>query len=357
MIRVATFIIPLAALLVAAGEAVPTDWSTTDLSYLGGSANDYAQSRAICARVIDAEPPVADRPTAAEAKSLKGCDSEALYYGIGLPADPVKARKCAFVEAEQLAADGFDRYSPFTGRAMLSVIYANGAGAERNFDVSTHLACGLGDAAAEMDERIKRMAGLKVQRWTGRDFSHCDDATSGFLAGECVGHDSRIEKARRNSRMDALARREGFAGSLKWRELLKKTEAYGEARALGELDLSGTMRGVFVTAAIDEVRDELAKTVSAVANGTIARATRAQRNQADAALNRAYNRFMSDPSNFSEAPGIQRNGVRAAERAWIAYRDAMLAFAKTHYPRVSQDAIATLLTRSRTRQLEHPMET
>ncbi len=349
--------VPLLASLLAVVSEPSADWSTTDLSFLGSDTSEYAQSRAICARVIDAEPPAGDRPTVAEAKSLKDCDSEALYYGIGVQADPAKARKCAFVEADQFSADGINRHWPFAGRAMLSVIYANGVGADRNLDVATHLACGLHDAAAEMDGRIKRMAELQAKRWAGRDFTLCDDATSGFLAGECVGHDSRIEKAKRDSRMEALARHNGFAGSPKWRELLEKTEAYVEARAYGELDLSGTMRGVFMTAAIDEVRDEFIETVSAIANGTIARATRAQRNQADAALNRVYRRFMSDPTNFSEAPGVQQSGVRAAERAWIAYRDAMLTFARIHYPRASQDAIATLLTRARTRQLEHPIET
>jgi len=46
--------------------------------------------------------PASDHPAAEEATELAGCVSEDLYYGIGRRADPVKARKCAYLE---MAAD------------------------------------------------------------------------------------------------------------------------------------------------------------------------------------------------------------------------------------------------------------
>lgn len=64
--------------------------------------------------------PDADRPSAAEVSALRGCDSEAEYYGIGRAPDPVRARKCAFVEIESAAPPVFG------GNAILMMVYANG---------------------------------------------------------------------------------------------------------------------------------------------------------------------------------------------------------------------------------------
>src|ERR1700712_1679818 len=52
-----------------------------------------AATRTICASVADSAPPVSDLPTPGQAADLKGCDAEALYYGIGRPADPARARR------------------------------------------------------------------------------------------------------------------------------------------------------------------------------------------------------------------------------------------------------------------------
>ncbi|WP_062227613.1 hypothetical protein [Aureimonas frigidaquae] len=54
------------------------------------------QTAAACQAVSTVEPPATDKPTQAQMQSLEGCDAEALFYGIGRPADPAQARLCAF---------------------------------------------------------------------------------------------------------------------------------------------------------------------------------------------------------------------------------------------------------------------
>ena len=51
--------------------------------------------------VKDVELPAADQPTPAEEKALAKCVSADLYFGFGQPADPVKARKCAYAEIDR----------------------------------------------------------------------------------------------------------------------------------------------------------------------------------------------------------------------------------------------------------------
>ena len=76
----------------------------------------------------------------AEEKALAKCVSADLYFGFGQPADPVKARKCAYAEMDR------DAKAPIGGKAILMMVYANGNGATRNFDAAIKLACSIGGA-------------------------------------------------------------------------------------------------------------------------------------------------------------------------------------------------------------------
>jgi len=192
-------------LLLLAATTVPsrTDWSQTDLSYVGNPV-EYAQTRAICAKAIRAEPPAIDLPTASERPALKGCNSEKLYYGIGMPANPVKARKCAMVERLGNVADPFPLLN---GEGMLAIIYANGRGAARNFDVAIHMACQLQDAPAAMDSRIRHLDRLRRGGRDEKPFETCDDITSGVTGGICAEHKAALARQSRDRRIARLKRR------------------------------------------------------------------------------------------------------------------------------------------------------
>ena len=56
------------------------------------------------------------------------------------------------------------------------------------------------------------------------------------------------------------------------------------------------------------------------------------------------------PSLFADTT-VTAAGVASAEKAWIRYRDAWLAFAKARYPALPLAALATRLTHERTMQL------
>lgn len=202
-IRAAT--IALAAWVLTASGRVE-DWSTRDLSYLSSDA-EFAFSRAICAHVLDAEPPAADLPTVAERKALKDCDSEALYFGIGMPADPAKARRCAAIERLSGGDLGDGGIHLLDGAGMLMTVYANGRGATRNFDVAIHMACQLDDAPAAMDFRIKHLAELQRKHWTGSDFNGCDDITSGESGGVCAEFQAKLARQVRAARIARLGQR------------------------------------------------------------------------------------------------------------------------------------------------------
>jgi hypothetical protein len=331
------------ALVLAAAVEPPWDWGHSTGEWTKSA--EFDSSKALCRRVSDREPPTSDRPDAATARSLKGCSSEALYYGIGRAADPVRARQCAFLELE--GDDG----SVFAGRTMLMTIYANGVGAKRDFDVATHLACGIDGAAMESHGRVTHLAELKAKAWNGRDFHFCDDITSGLAMGHCAGHFAEIAGAKRETALAARTRGWTAAERRAFAPLRQAHDIYVEAHGSGEVDLSGTARGAMVVEAEEAERDDFLTLLARLSDGHRPPGGAEAYKAADLKLNAAYRRLMRDTAT-SEFPGaVTRGGIRAAQRAWLRYRDAFLAFAAVKFPQVDRQGLAALLTRQRTETL------
>lgn len=341
--RTVRLLIAVTALLtLAASENARWDWGTTDDEW--NNNPEFASSKQICRAVSHREPPAADRPSPAQTAALKDCDSEALYYGIGMTADPAKARHCAFVES---ALPDDQPIAPFSGRTMLMTIYANGRGAARDLDVATHLACGVDGAAPyESHLRVKHLAELKAKGGSGSDFHFCDDITSGLAGGHCAGHGARIAEVERER---ALARiQAGWNAHVRsaFNPLLAAQRAYAEARGNGEVDMTGTLRGALFIAATEEVNNEFLEVLKLLRQGRLRVVGPTGYRNADRKLNIAYRAVLT--GEFYGGPGsVTAAGVRQAQRAWLRYRDAFVAFAEVAYPNVRRDDLASLLTSRR----------
>jgi len=302
-----------------------------------------SSSDASCARVAAVPFPAADRPSDAETRALKGCDAEDLYYGITAPADPVKARLCAYA---QIASHD----DPvFGGSAILMMIYATGAGAKRNPELAIRLACELDAAPAEHEGRVAHLETLKRRTQAKLTFDLCDDITSGFMMGHCAGHDQRLEKAKRDrlwkGRLDGWSPAEREA----WKRLRAAADAFFEARVAGEVDLSGTARAMLQIEERERLEKRLVALVDALESGKLPAATTPDFRAADQALNAAYAGVMA--SSAEDLGTVTKPDVKKAERAWLHYRDEWTRFARDKYPAVSPDAVKTWLTRERTAQL------
>src|SRR4051794_12000297 len=332
---------------LAAAPAARWDWGDTTDEFT--STPEYAASKALCRKLRDREPPAADRPSAAAAKALDGCDSEKLYYGIGMPADPAKARQCAFVEAETENGDG-----PFSGRALLMTIYANGKGTARNLDVAIHLACGIEGAPAEMLGRIGDLTERRTK--SGEDFDYCDDITSGNSGGQCAEHGAEIDGAKRDAVWARLTAAWTPAEKQALVRLKAVHKAFAEAHAEGEVDMTGTLRGAFYVEAVEKVDKALLAMVQRLEAGRPPAFGHAQFVAADAALNARYRKELQS-TEPSDTPGaVTRDGIRSAQRAWLAYRDAFLAFAALRYPKVPRETLAAWLTADRTKMWDEGEE-
>lgn len=263
------------------------------------------------------------------------------------------ARQCAWSERLATQAGLEPRYtvaSVFGGSAMLAVLYANGSGVERDIPLALRFACEQGWAPAEFEGRIGHLESLRGGP-ANSSFGYCDDITSGFMMGFCADYDSEIADQKRAESLNALISHFTPAERLAFDNLRKSVEAYAVAHA-GEIDLSGSARGMFEIEAQETLRDDFIAALQAFEQGKLPHGSAAQYSQADARLNSAYRQACSDAEKnkgeYGYGGAVQPGGIREAERAWLKYRDAWVAFAKLRYPSVPAAAWLVLLTNNRT---------
>lgn len=302
----------------------------------------FARSQALCRAVSRRELPATDRPSPEIAASLANCDAEAHYFGIGVPRNPARARLCAFTQqpTDQML-------EPFAGRAMLMMIYANGEGAARDLDLAIRLACTLeGAEPAEYDRRVTRLARLRDRNWRGGDFSYCDDIEPGLGTGLCASHRAALARPQREAAQRALIARWSPEQRQAYEPLRRAFEEFVAASASGDLARGGSSHASLRNRLEQGLRDQFAEMLQRLEAGRAPAFTAAQFRTEDLQLNQAYQARLADERQF-DAPGISPESIQNAQRAWLRYRDAFLAFAAVKYPRVARERLAAWLTQNR----------
>ena len=346
----------MAAAQAAAHAPLPAQsetpgWNWADDGSRVSRSPQFAASKAICQRLRGLEPRAADWPDPATAATLADCDSAALYYGIGESSDPVRARQCALLETQRTEGRG----GPFSGTALLMTIYANGVGAERDLDLATSLACRVDGAAFEVDGRVRHLQKLEAERWSGRDFSYCADITSGMAAGLCAAHEASIANAARSDKLDDLSRSWTAAERTRFGQLRDAMQTYAQTSSENEVDLGGTARAAFELEREQEVHEQLEKLLDTLQSGSLPAASSAEGARADAQLNQVYRQIMAikpEDDGGIGAGTVTQSGIRKAQRTWLPYRDAWIAFAAVKYPQVSASSVQVALTRQRITELQ-----
>ncbi|OPY62729.1 MAG: hypothetical protein A4E62_02979 [Syntrophorhabdus sp. PtaU1.Bin002] len=299
----------------------------------------------ICERVINVPFPSGDRPSSKDAKTLNKCSSYDLYYGFGQPANPEKARLCAYDEMDKARVDG-----PFDGEAMLMTIYANGVGAKRNFDLAIKLACKIGGAPAEIEGRVKHLEELKEQNWQGTGFSLCDDITSGYMAGFCADHVNKFASRGREKQLDKIQSKWTGAEKREYAILRRAATQYFDIHAENEVDQSGTARAALSIDDTSSQEKAFIKTLEMLEQGRLPNYSHQQLRDADSRLNSVYQKIQKT----SEPPSgtVTKESIRTTQRGWLKYRDAWVRFCEKKYSGCSSDSIKTHLTLKRIKELE-----
>jgi hypothetical protein len=306
-------------------------------------ASADSATKASCDRVKNVQFPAVDHPDGVVRQRLQGCGSEGLFYGIGQPRDPEKARLCAYVER------GAGDEQVFGGSTILMTIYATGLGAARNLDLAIRLACEMEGAPAELEGRVAHLEKLKNAGGTKVDFDICDDVTSGFMMGHCAAHDQRMSGTRRDQGYRARFRGWTAPERAAFQKLRAAAADYFKARSSNEVDRSGTARAAQQIEEEEKLEATFAALLDELERGALAPATAADLDELDRKLNLVYQRVVKAAT--PQGGTITTDGIRETERRWPRYRDAWTAFAKITFPKADPRAVKARLTRERTNLL------
>lgn len=309
-----------------------------------GAALAASSTEAQCQAAARHAYPAAHRAPASLLPALANCSPTDLYYGIGAPADPVRARQCALaavLEDQPFRAD----------RGVLMMVYANGLGVARDYSLARKAACEAGGAPAELSGRLAHLAELEAGRKGAQArIDVCDDATSGYMGGWCASVSARRAEQARGADFARLTAAWSARDKQALASLEKAARRFADLRSSEEVDLSGTLRGAFVT---QEEARQLANFRAAIAGferGALPKDSAAEHARLDARLNAVYGQLRKlPPSQFST---VRFAGIQQTQRGWLAYRDAWVAFGKVKYPRVPADAWRSHFTRERVVMLE-----
>jgi len=293
-------------------------------------------AKQICASVKDLELPAADKPAPAEEKALASCVSLDAYFGLGQPADPVKARKCAYAEIDRGA-----KAPLLGGKAILMMVYANGNGAARNYDAAIKLACELGGAPGDDAGRVYQLDRLKKQNWTGNNFSVCDHSSGREMYEQCAILTERFDKIERDQKFNALIAAWKPAEKRAFHTLMEEANKFYEVQAKNGVNLEGTF----------EVQEEiffknnLLSALEAFERGELPKYSAEEFQKSEAEEQAAYLRTQNGPD--TKWGTITRESVRKSQDAWLRYRNAWTAFGRQKYPSVSEQSWKAWLDQDR----------
>jgi hypothetical protein len=293
-------------------------------------------AKQMCATVKDVELPVADRPTPAEERALASCASVDAYFGFGQPADPVKARKCAYAE--------IDRGSKATisGKVILIMVYANGNGATRSFDAAMKLACSLGGAPGDDAGRIYQLDRLRKQNWTGNNFSVCDHSSGREMYEQCAILTERFDKIERDQKFNDLISAWKAPEKKAFHAFMAEVDRYVQIQANTGVNLEGTFE-------IQEeifIRRNLLSALEGFEGGELPKYSAEEFQRAEAEENAAYQRTQS--GDRTQWGTVTRASIRKSQEEWLRYRDAWIAFGKSKYPGVTEQSWKAWLDIDRT---------
>lgn len=313
---------------------------------------DYKEEknwRQVC-RQIEGQPLALTQPTdLLRGGELRHCDETAFYYGLGEKPNYAAALQCGWF---QRAHPQHTIGNMFYGPGVLTMLYANGYGVGRDYDLAIRFACeNYWASDAEFAARIGHLEHLRDTRSTSSTFDLCDDITSGLSAGICTSVETRRSDATRAVKIHAAFERLPARARRLFASLQAAESAFEQARTRGEVDLSGTMRAALQLDEEAKLRDQFLLNLEKVAKGEIPAASDGDLLSLDRALNEIYQRIRQSSGSKWEFGAIKPEGIRDTERKWLSLVDSWIVFARAAYPTLSSVRVRAQLIRLRLDQL------
>jgi uncharacterized protein YecT (DUF1311 family) len=310
-----------------------------------------AEAQAICARFAKYKPGAEARATDQDRKAFsdKSADCTGYVYDTGEGTNRDKGRRCCLVHGDC--------------NRELGVIFANGWDVPRDYDAATYFLCHAGDEMAPFEQWLMLEHVEKMRKAPQpEDLDFCEYVTSGYGMSWCAQLDLARSSVDWEHRIAALRPSLNAAAQKSLAELQKAADTFvganGEAEAAESL--GGTIYSSEVLGSQASGNEAFVANLERFGRQRADAATQETLNKADAALNTAYKAAMAR-EELSEGNHTLSESLRAAQRAWIRYRDAWIAFYRLRWkdaapPDALDREITAALTEQRTAELRELME-
>lgn len=321
-------------------------FSFDGFAQLPPAENNWKQ---VCDRALAVPFSVPKFAHARSEKWLGQCDSEALYYGFTAPPEFFDALQCAFYERAHPEPSIGD---PFYGPGVLMMLYANGEGVPRDYNLAIRFACENTWAAdAEMEYRIGHLEHLRDTHAVTIHFDLCDDGTSGLTEGACASVQENFDDAKRTKQLRDISADWTANVNAAFTTLEKAENAFVKARVENEVDLSGTGRDAFQLEEEGVLKDQFLINLNRFAKADVPAASTSDYRDIQQTLERVYGKIQSSAESAWQFTTVKPAGVRTTERAWLALLEAWADFGRVAYPHLNTDRIRAQITRLRIHQL------
>lgn len=309
-----------------------------------------SQWQAECKRVQNLPHPNTKPLTGDSGGKPEYCPAEDQYYT--LKANP-KATQADWdgVRACASSAHNYD---------ILAMMYFNGFGVKRDYDRALYYACEAYRPESSSDPASAAImeAMLSGQDPGSRELDTCDFAAVQLEINYCSGWREAGQEIQYNNRLDAIGQSMSPAQKTAFEQLRQAVSGYAAAcgNEVSEENRGGSGMISFTIDARNAERDQFLADLQQSEAGDFPRYTQNDFAAFDQTLNQVYReRLRAAPSEIdpSALDGLEaKDTLRAAERAWLTYRDAWVAFARARYPKVPAYAWKARLTERRVKNLQ-----
>ena len=274
-------------------------------------------------------------------EQLKTCYNSGLYYGLsGIKQDYAAALQCGWYEWSH-PESGNANGDIYNGAGILMMLYANGQGVARNYDLAIRFACEY--RWEQKGARVEHLDALRKAFSAGNPdktpFDVCNDVTGSVSSGECGAVALELRNVPLNREIAALTNKLTASQKRSFEKVRAAEEKFNAIRLDNEIDLKWPWSRVWVVQDQERLNEQFLINLQRFSKGDVPQATTKDVKALDSQMNDAYQKVMQAPASGFESVSVTREGVRSAQRAWLQLRDAWLEFSGTTYPKLSAERV------------------
>ena len=200
----------------------------------------------------------------------------------------------------------------------------------------------------ELVNLVRYLVSMQYEEQLYREFRFCDHVTSVMNIGECAARSEEVASKEREAEIAVILKSWTSAQKIAFMELRAAADDFISSRA-GEVDGSGLESGLEFMGMAARFREEFIEIIRKFELGQLP--ADKDFKGADKELNESYSTIMR-MKNLDGFGTVTKDGIRAAQRKWMKYRDAWTKFAGVKYPGTVSDVFKVWLAQKRTEQLK-----